>query len=128
MLVVFSMTHSDDHGEAAAGSSRLMPKKAFLAFRDEWIDYVNQCERLTHATTRVGTFIALRMNADDQCSYWPVAKIAKMIPRKPGKRMSTRTVSVAIEHLQREGLLIVWRRSRRENYVYSLRLPHFESH
>jgi len=108
-------------GDIDAGK---IPKAAFLKLRDEWIDYVNQCERLSHATTRVGTFIALRMSATEQCSFWPVEKIAKMIPRAPGKRMSTKTVSVAIAELVKEGVLVVHRPNRRSNQRYFIRLPY----
>lgn len=99
-------------------------KAAFLALRDAWIDYVNQCEELSHATTRVGTFIALRMDAKKQCSYWPVKKIARMLPSKLGKRMSTRTVSDAIGELVKAGLLTVHRPNRRANQTYCLRMPY----
>lgn len=99
-------------------------KAAFLAMRDEWIDYVNQCEMLTHAATRVGTFIALRMDAGKQYSYWPVKKIAKMLPRAPGKRMSTRTVSDAIRQLVDANLLTVYRPNRRANQRYFIHMPY----
>lgn len=101
-----------------------LSKAAFLNLRDQWIDYVNQCERLTHAATRVGTFIALRMDAKKQCSFWPVDKIAKMIPRAPRKKMSTKTVSLAIAQLVEEGLLVVHRPNRRSNQRYFIRLPY----
>ena len=105
-------------------------KAAFLALRDEWVDYVNQCDQLSHATTRVGTFIALRIDAQKQFSYWPVDRIAKMLPSpsKTGKsrRMSTKTVTVAIAELVRAGLLLVDRPNRRANHRYRIRLPQFE--
>lgn len=102
----------------------LLSKAAFLALRDDWIDAVNQCDRLTHAATRVGTFIAFRMDAAKQHSYWPVDKIAKMLPRAPGKKMSTRTVSDAIAQLVAAGFLVVTRPNRRANQFYFLAMPY----
>jgi hypothetical protein len=100
-----------------------LSKSAFLALRDEWIDAVNQASGLSHAATRVGTFIALRMNAEEQCSYWPVDKIAKMLPSGERKRMSTSTVSKAIADLVKENFLVVVRPNRRANQRYFLHLP-----
>lgn len=101
-------------------------KAQFLSMRDEWIDEVNQNERLSHATTRVATFIALRMNATKQSSNWPVSKIARMIPSKPGRRMSNSTIAKAIAELMAENLITVTRANRRANQVYSIHLPHAE--
>lgn len=101
-------------------------KARFLAMRDEWIDYVNQNDRLSHATTRVATFLALRINAKTQTCHWPVKKIAKMIPSAPGRQMSTSTIAKALSELQDENLLLVTRASRRQNQVYAIHLPHFE--
>ena len=115
------MLETDDGDEHAKKA-----KADFLAKRDEWIDYVNQHEGLSHATTRVATFIALRINATRQTSNWPVKKIAKMIPGAPGRKMSTSTIAKAIAELQAENLLTVTRTSRRQNQVYAIHLPHFE--
>lgn len=101
-------------------------KARFLALRDEWIDVVNQNERLSHATTRVATFIALRINATKQTSNWPVSKIAKMIPSKPGRMMSNSTIAKAIAELLSENLITVTRENRRANQVYAIHLPHAE--
>lgn len=90
---------------------------AFLALRDDWLDYVNQCHDLKHATTRVGTFIALRMNADHQASWWPVRRIARALG------CSTRTVSDAIAELRAANLLLVSRHSRRDKQRYRMHLP-----
>lgn len=91
--------------------------RRFLALRDDWIDHVNQCHALSHATARVGTFIALRMNAHNQRSNWPVKKIARMLG------CSTKTVSVALEELRAENLLVVHRPSRRQKQTYFIHLP-----
>ena len=91
---------------------------AFLQTRDEWIDYVNQCQTLSHAAARVGTFIALRMNVVDRCSWWPVKRIAVALG------CSTRTVSDGIAQLMMENLLVVHRPNRRANQRYFIRLPY----
>lgn len=101
-------------------------KASFLAMRDEWIDEVNKDERLSHATTRVATFIALRINAQTQVSNWPVKKIAKEIPSAPGRKMSSSTITKAIAELVAANLLIVTRKGRRSNYVYAIHLPGYE--
>lgn len=93
-------------------------KAAFLALRDEWLDYVNQASELSHATARLGTFIALRMNARDQSSWWSVGEMA----RKLG--MSTRTISDGLVDLRNAGLLVVHRPNRRGGNFYFLRLPY----
>ena len=96
----------NDNGEAAA---------AFYDKRRKWLDYV--CERpgIGHATFRVGFFIAMRMNGNDQASWYSVRQIAKRLS------MSTHTVSHAVMELEREGLLIPVRTlGRRSSYLISL--------
>lgn len=91
--------------------------KDFLKKRDKWIDHVNQCADVSHAAARVGTFIALRMNAKNRRSNWPVKKIARMV------NCSVPTVSEAINQLVGVHLLVVSRPNRRANQSYSIRLP-----
>lgn len=88
----------------------------FLKMRDSWIDYINRNGALSHATVRVGTFVALRMNSRTKMSWWAVDNIAKEVS------CSTKTVTVAIQMLEDEHLLVVTRRKRGGN-TYSLRLP-----
>lgn len=109
---------SDKSPSEDVGEPEPLTPAAFLALRDDWLDYVNQCPALKHATTRVGTFIALRMNASEQASWWPVNRIAEAVG------CSTRTVSDAIAELQQENLLVVSRPDRRTNQRYFIRLPY----
>jgi hypothetical protein len=120
------LKRNEDAGSPSAAEDLKLPPAVFLAMRDKWIDYVNTCDQLSHATTRVGTFIALRMDATKQNSFWPVKKIAKMVPGAPGRKMSTSTIAKALAELQAENLLIVHRPNRRANQTYWLHLPQFE--
>lgn len=88
----------------------------FLKMRDLWIDYVNQHHDLSHATVRVGIFLALRMNSKQQFTWWSVDKLAKTL------HVSTKTVSEATLSLEKHNLLIV-RRSKRLGNEYRIRLP-----
>jgi hypothetical protein len=93
----------------------------FLQKRDAWIDFVVSNPALGHATARVGVFIARRMNATDQKSWWGVETMAKEIG------CSTKTVSAAISELEAANLLAVVRRKRGGN-TYFLHLPYSSYH
>lgn len=95
-----------------------MPGLAFLKMRDRWVDSVNQSDELSHAASRVGIFIALRMRATNQRSNWPVKKIAKRL------KCSTSTVSDALVQLVRARYLVIHRPNRRANQTYFIRMPY----
>jgi DNA-binding MarR family transcriptional regulator len=102
-----------EEGNGNNGNGR---RNAFLRTRDLWIDYVNQHHALSHATARIGIFIALRMTSKKPTTQWTVQKLAKTL------HVSTKTVTDATLILERMGLMNV-RRSKRLGNEYSIRLP-----
>jgi DNA-binding MarR family transcriptional regulator len=102
------MLTRNDEGQAAA---------EFYRKRIEWLDMLSTLSIITHAEFRVAFFIAMRMNGDDQASWWQVKNIAKMVG------CSTRTVSDTTAKLEHAGLLIVHRPKRGGNRYY-IRMPY----
>lgn len=103
-----------------------MPKKnddgqsaiEFYDKRRKWIDYMAERAEVSHAAFRVGVWLALRMNGDDQCCWYKVSEIAKRVG------CSTKTVSEATKNLEAEGLMIVVRTLGRRN-SYRITAPFF---
>lgn len=89
----------------------------FLKLRDLWIDYVNQHHDISDITSRIGIFIALRMNSQDKCMWWSVAKIAKTL------HVSTASVTKATKELEDLKLMKV-RRNKRTGNIYFILWPY----
>lgn len=101
------MLKRNDNGDAAA---------AFYDKRRKWMDLICEHPEVSDSCFRVGYWLARRMNGDDQCTWWPIKKIAKQT------RCSQRTIHAATGNLERLGLMIVVRDPGLGN-SYSIRLP-----
>lgn len=101
------MLNQNDNGEAAA---------AFYDKRRKWMDFICEMDRVSHATFRVGYWLARKMNGEDQCCWWSVGQIAKQVG------VSTKTVTEATAELEALGLMLVVRKKGRGN-TYFIRLP-----
>ena len=89
------MQKRNDSGEAAA---------EFYDNRRKWAERVSENHDVSHAAFRIGYWLAMRMNGDDQCCWYSVGEIAKRIG------CSTKTVTEATANLERLGFMIVIRR------------------
>lgn len=103
------MLKRNDDGQAAL---------EFYENRRRWIDYVLEHHGVSHATARVGIWLAKKMNGEDQCCWWSVGNIAKRV------NMSTKTVSEATAELEAKGLMFVVRQKGKGN-TYFIRAPFF---
>lgn len=101
------MIRNDTQGEASA---------AFYDKRRQWIDLVCEDHRVGHATFRVGHWLAKKMNGKDQCCWYSVAVIAKLLG------VSTKTVTQATTELETLGLMIIIRQKGKGN-TYHIRSP-----
>jgi DNA-binding MarR family transcriptional regulator len=101
------MLKRNDNGEAAA---------AFYDKRRKWRELLVEHPDVGHATFRVGYWLSMKMNGEDQCTWWSVKRIAEHL------RVSTRTVSDATAELERLGLMLVVRESGKRN-TYFIRSP-----
>lgn len=101
------MLKRNDGGEAAA---------EFYDHRRRWAEFTSEHADVSHAAFRVGYWLAMRMNGDDQCCWYRVDDIAKRIG------CSTKTVTEATAQLERLGLMIVIRRPGKGS-TYHLRFP-----
>lgn len=88
----------------------------FYENRQKWVDLVLEHHGVGHASARVGVWLARKMNGDDQCCWWSVGRMAKILG------MSTRTISDATTELESQGLLVIVRRKGRGN-TYFIRAP-----
>jgi len=89
---------------------------AFYDARRKWIDLVLEHPSVSHATARVGVWLAKKMNGKDQCCWWSVGRIAKIL------HMSTKTVTQATTELDALGLMLVVRKKGKGN-TYFIRAP-----
>lgn len=88
----------------------------FLQKRDAWIRMLVGDLEMSHATTRVGVHLVMRMTAKNRTA-WPATKT---IAKETG--VSVRTVIRAIDQLEAEGYLHCTRK-RNVGNRYSFRFP-----
>jgi len=103
------MLKRNDDGQAAI---------EFYDRRRKWTDYASTHPRLTDRGFRVGFWLAKRMNGEDQCTWYSVARIAKEM----GK--SERYVRYGLADLKAANLMLVVPEKGKVN-SYHLHAPFF---
>lgn len=99
----------NDNGEAAA---------EFYDRRRQWAEYVSTHVAVSDRAFRVGYWLSRRMNGEDRCCWYSVARIAKELGRKP------RYVRYALAELRAANVLLVIEEPGKPN-TYFLHAPFF---
>lgn len=103
------MLQRNDNGEAALD---------FYDKRRRWRDYVSTHAKVPDRAFRVGFWLSQRMNGNDQCCWYSVARIAKEMSR------SQRYVRYALAELRAANVMLIIEDKGKPN-TYFLHAPFF---
>lgn len=103
------MLKRNDNGEAAL---------EFYDKRRKWVAWISTHPKVTDRAFRVGYWLAQRMNGDDQCCWYSVARIAKEIGR------SKSYVNRSLAELRAANVMTILEEKGKPN-TYFLHAPFF---
>jgi hypothetical protein len=99
----------NDNGQAAAD---------FYDRRRKWAEYLSTHPDISDRAFRVGYWLSRRMNGDDQCCWYSVARVAEELGRKP------RYVRYALAELRAANVMVIIEKPGKANR-YFIHAPFF---